>query len=174
MRLGAAVGLIGVGLLLAGCGSGAVSGTPDPEGRAAGEPVFSPCDDIPDDALREMGLDPTTESPDIMGVKQPGWKICKWQGAEPALSVFSTTYTMEDVRSNKKNIEFNPVEFDGRAGLIYRETTDTKRRSCDVALAASGGAALISVSYLGTDPVAEDPCAVAKRRTEGIVQYIPE
>ncbi|MBM4607287.1 hypothetical protein GS575_33155 [Rhodococcus hoagii] len=43
MRVTAVIGLIGAGLLLAGCGSGTVSGDADAEGTAAGEPVFSPC-----------------------------------------------------------------------------------------------------------------------------------
>ncbi len=51
MRVTAVIGLIGAGLLLAGCGSGTVSGDADAEGTAAGEPVFSPCDDIPGEVV---------------------------------------------------------------------------------------------------------------------------
>ncbi|RVW08241.1 DUF3558 domain-containing protein [Prescottella agglutinans] len=174
MRVGAVIGLIGAGLLLAGCGSGDVTGEASPEGVAAGEPVFSPCDAIPDEALIELGLDPATESPDIMGVAQPGWKICKWQGSGPALGVAATTHTMDDVQENKRNIDFNPVEIAGRQGFTYRETTDRDRRNCDVALASGNGAVIISVAYLGVDQVLEEPCSVVVRRAAHIAQYIPD
>src|SRR6476619_4623520 len=73
----AGVGLVCGALVLAGCGSETVAGEAEAVGTAAGEPVFSPCDDIPDDALRAFGVDPTTESRDILGVKQPGWNVCR-------------------------------------------------------------------------------------------------
>ncbi len=173
MRVGAVIGLVGAGVLLAGCGSGDVEGTAAAVDGTAQEPVFSPCDDIPDEALIELGLSPSTESPDIVGVKQPGWKICKWQGAGPALSVFATTYTLDDVRANARNVEFNPVEIGNRQGFTYRETTDKNRRNCDVALASGNGAVLVSVAYLGVDRVEEEPCSVAVQRATRIAPYIP-
>lgn len=175
MRGTAVIGLIGAGLLVAGCGSGTVSGNADAEGTAAGEPVFSPCDDIPDQVLIELGLDPATEAPEIMGVKQPGWKICKWQGEgeAPALSVFATTYTLDDVRQNKRNTEFTPVEIAGRQGFTYRETTDTDRRNCDVVVASGEGVVLISVANLGVDPLLTEPCAIAVERAGRLAQFIP-
>lgn len=173
MRVTAAIGLIGAGLMLAGCSAGTVSGDADAEGAAAGEPIFSPCDDIPDEAISALGFDAATEDRDIMGVKQPGWNICGWMGPGPALSVFATTHTLDDVRANKKNIEFQPIELGGRTAFSYRETSDESRRRCDVAVASSDGAALISVSYLGVDPVTEDPCEVAVRATRSLVAYLP-
>ncbi|NKR58044.1 DUF3558 domain-containing protein [Rhodococcus hoagii] len=173
MRVTAVIGLIGAGLLLAGCGSGTASGDADAEGTAAGEPVFSPCDDIPDEVLIELGLDPETESPDIMGVKQPGWSICKWQGSGPSLGVAATNHTLRDIQDNSRNTEFREVEISGRQGLTYRETTDIDRRSCDAALATGAGVVIVSVSYLGVDPVVEDPCLVVVRRANHIAQYIP-
>ncbi|PTR22936.1 uncharacterized protein DUF3558 [Rhodococcus sp. OK519] len=173
MRVTAVIGLIGAGLLLAGCGSGAVSGDAEAEGTVAGEPVFSPCDDIPDDEIAKLGFDPMTEDRDIMGVKQPGWNICGWMGAGPALSVFATTYTLDDVRKNEKNAEFIPVELNGRTAFSYREKSDEQRRSCDVAISTREGAALISVSYLGIDPVTEDPCSISVRATRALAAYLP-
>lgn len=176
MRVTAAIGLIGAGLLLAGCGSGTVSGDADAEGVAAGEPIFSPCDDIPDSALAEVGVDLGTESRDIMGVKQPGWKICMWQGESPApaLSVFATNHTLDDVRANPRNVEFAEIQVGDRQAISYRETTDKDRRNCDVALSSGGGAVLISVAYLGLDAVLEEPCAVAEHRAQRLAEYIPQ
>ncbi|WP_231569511.1 DUF3558 domain-containing protein [Prescottella defluvii] len=152
-----------------------MSGEADPDGVAAGEPVFSPCDDIPDQVLVELGLDPATESPDIVGVKQPGWKICKWQGAGevPALSVFATKFTLDDVRQNQRNTEFMPVEVGGRQGFTYRESADRDRRNCDVAMASGGGVVLISIANLGVDPVLDNPCVVAVERAGRLAQFIP-
>ncbi|MFD4181182.1 DUF3558 domain-containing protein [Rhodococcus sp. NPDC058514] len=171
-------GLAGVGvvcgvLMLAGCGSGTVAGEASPEGVAAGEPVFSPCDDIPDEALRAVQVDPMTESQDIAGVKQPGWNICLWRGPEHALSIFATTYTMDDVRSNKKFEEFLPVDLGGRTAATFREVADKERRECDVALASNGGAVMVSIAYLSGMPVVEEPCGVAERTALQLLSHIP-
>ncbi|MFC9790193.1 DUF3558 domain-containing protein [Rhodococcus sp. NPDC127528] len=168
------IGVVGAGLLLAGCGSGATDGKADAVGAAAGEPVFSPCDDIPDEALRAVEVDPATESRDIAGVKQPGWNICKWQGEGSALSVFATTHSLDDVRVNPKNTDFVPISIIGRQSFSYHELADQARRNCDVAIASKGGAVLVAVAYLGTDPVAEDPCVVAEHRARVLVTYMPQ
>lgn len=173
MRMAAVVGLVGAGLLLAGCGSGDVEGNATPTGVAVGEPVFSPCDDIPDEAVRSLGMDPATESRDIYEVQQPGWKICEWHGPGPYLTVFSTTYTLDDVRANSRYTDFKDIEVGGRDGLSYRIASDTDGRSCDVAVPSGGGAVLVSVAYLGVDPVVEDPCAIAHRAIQNLIQYIP-
>ncbi|WP_137725569.1 DUF3558 domain-containing protein [Prescottella subtropica] len=173
MRGTAAAALIGAGLLLAGCGTGSITGKADAEGAAAGEPAFSPCDDIPDSALIELGLDPATERRDIMGVKQPGWKICKWRGDGPFVSVLATTHTLDEVRANQKNIEFQDVSIDGRDAFQYRETTDVDRTSCDVAVGSDGGAVLVSISDLGGAAPIEDPCGLAVQATTTLAPFIP-
>lgn len=173
MRVTAVIGVVGVGLLLAGCGSGSVSGDADAQGTAAGEPVFSPCDDIPDEALAEIGLDPATESRDIYGVEQPGWKICGWHGTGAYLSVFSTTYSLDDVRANDNYTGFSDVEVAGRGGVVYRKASETDGRACEVAVPSGEGAVLLSVAYLGVDPVTEDPCSIVERAARRIVDFIP-
>ncbi|MBM4597441.1 DUF3558 domain-containing protein [Rhodococcus hoagii] len=174
MRVTAVIGLIGAGLLLAGCGPGTVSGEADAEGTAAGEPVFSPCDDIPDDAVRSLGMDPATESRDIFGVEQPGWKICEWHGSGPYLTVFSTTYTLDDVRANDSYTQFSDVQVGGRVGLTYRKASENDGRTCEVALPSGQGAVLLSVAYLGVDAVTEDPCSVVERAARKFVEVIPD
>jgi hypothetical protein len=160
-------------LMLVGCGSESVAGEAEAVGAGAGEPVFSPCDDIPDEALRGVELDPATESQDIAGVKQPGWNICMWRGPEHALSIFATTYTMDEVRSNKKFEEFHPIVLGDRSGTTFREVADKDRRRCDVAFESDGGAILLAISYLGGMPVVEEPCAVATRTTQQLLPLLP-
>lgn len=161
MKVTAAIGLVGVGLLLAGCGSGTVSGDADAEGAAAGEPVFSPCDDIPDDTLVELRLDPSTESRDILGVEQAGWKLCRWDGDGYIVTVFSTTHSVEDVRTNDRNTDFNDQSIGGRDVFTYHEKSDTRQESCDVAMEARDGAAIVRVTLSAVDPVDADRCQLA-------------
>jgi hypothetical protein len=165
-------GLVGVGLVcgalvLAGCGSETVAGEAEAVGTGAGEPVFSPCDDIPDEALRSVGVDPA-------GVKQPGWKICSWNKGPQFLGVFATTRSMDEVRANKNNEEFTQVSVGDRRGMTYREVADTDRRSCDVAIESGNGVVLIQMSTLGRDPLVEEPCAAATRAASVLLLYVPE
>ncbi|WP_433611679.1 DUF3558 domain-containing protein [Prescottella agglutinans] len=173
MRVVAVIGLVGAGLLLAGCGSGDVEGNAAPADGAATGPAFSPCDDVPDEAVRELGMDPATESRDIYDVQQPGWKICEWHGPGPYLTVFSTTYTLDDVRANSRYTDFEDVEVGGRSGISYRTASDGDGRSCEVAVPSGDGAVLVSVAYLGVDPVVEDPCAISGRAMQNLIRYIP-
>lgn len=176
MRVTAVIGLIGAGLLLAGCGSGTVSGDADAEGTAAGEPVFSPCDDIPDEVVGSLGVDPTSEERDILGVKQPGWNVCGWRGSEFSLSVFATTRTLDEVRTNDRNEDVVPLELDGRESFSYREATDTNRELCDVAMDAAGGAVLVSVGFHVLTPPSNpgEPCELAEGAARAVSQYVPK
>jgi hypothetical protein len=167
----AGVGLVCGALVLAGCGSESVAG--EAVGTPAGEPAFSPCDDIPDDALQAVGLDPATESKDILGVKQPGWNLCRWNGSEHIMTVFATTHTLDDVRSNERNTEFVPEVIGGREAFTYREVSDRDRESCDVAIGSESGAVLIRVSYNFGDRPAEDPCQVALKSAQQLEPSVP-
>ncbi|WP_238841310.1 DUF3558 domain-containing protein [Prescottella equi] len=173
MRVTAAIGLIGVGLLLAGCGSGTVSGDADAQGTAAGEPVFSPCDDIPDQVLVELGLDPATESRDILGVSQPGWKLCRWDGKGYILTVFSTTRSLEEVRENSRNTDFREQFVGGREAFSYHERADTRQASCDVAVKSRDGAAIVRVTLSVVDPAAADRCQLAVDSMNTLESGIP-
>ncbi|MFE3289428.1 DUF3558 domain-containing protein [Rhodococcus sp. NPDC059234] len=169
------IGVVGAGLLLAGCGSGETDGKADAAG-AAGEPVFSPCDDIPDDAVTAIGVDPATQSRDILGVKQPGWNICGWSGQRYSVSVFATNYKLQDVRSNSKNEEFADVVLGGRVGVQYRDVADSSRENCDVAVESGGGAVLVSVGFhvLTKPRDAQEPCDVAVQTARTLLPVIPE
>ncbi|WP_209927055.1 DUF3558 domain-containing protein [Rhodococcus sp. PvR099] len=170
VALGAACGA----LMLAGCGSETVAGEAEAVGAGAGEPAFSPCDDIPDEALQSLGMDPASESPDVAGVKQPGWKICSWNEGPQFLGVFATTRSMDEVRDNKNNEDFTQVSVGDRRGMTYREVADTDRRSCDVAVESGNGVVLIQMSNLGRDPLVEEPCAAATRAASALLSYVPE
>ncbi|MFF0817560.1 DUF3558 domain-containing protein [Rhodococcus sp. NPDC003318] len=175
MRVGSIVGVVcAAAFVAAGCGTQSVDGQAGAEGVSAGDPAFSPCDDIPDEVVREVGVDPATEERDIDGIDQPGWNICSWSGPKPALAVFATNYTLDDVRAKEGNVAFTPLDIPGRTGFAYRQKSDIAGRNCDVALESADGSVLVSTTYLGIDPITEDACVVATRRAHTLVEYIPE
>lgn len=173
MRVAAVIGLVGAGLLLSGCGSGDVKGEAAPESVAAGEPAFSPCDDIPAEVLREVGVDPDTPDRDIGGVKQPGWNRCRWAGNDYSLTVFATTKSMTDIRTNDRNIDQADSDVDGREALVYRESNDARRERCDVAMRTRDGASIVRVSLFHVESGA-DPCSLAVRTAAVLGPSIPE
>ncbi len=160
--------------MLAGCSSGTVAGDAGPVGKTAGEPVFSPCDDIPDDAVRAVGMDPATEERDIMDVHQPGWNICMWNNDTHFVTVFSSAYTLDDVRQNPDFEEFVPVDLAGREAFTFRDVSDRVRSRCDVATAVFGRAVMVSVSESGKTLTAEAPCDAALRVAQVFEPYLPE
>ncbi|MFD4180353.1 DUF3558 domain-containing protein [Rhodococcus sp. NPDC058514] len=174
MRVGFVLAVVCGAVVLAGCGSESVSGQAAPEGSAAGEPVFSPCDDLPDDAIRAVGMDPATESRDILGVHQPGWNLCRWNNSTHFLRVYSSTFTLDDVRRNDDFEEFAPVDLGGREAVTFRDVADRERLWCDVATTSAGGAVMVSISESGPDPAVEEPCAVALQTARTLLPHIPE
>ncbi|MET4613321.1 hypothetical protein ABIC28_004322 [Rhodococcus sp. PvR044] len=173
LRSLAGVGLVCGAVVLAGCGSETVAGEAEAVGTGVGQPVFSPCDDIPDEALRTVGVDPATESKDILGAKQPGWEICRWNGPEHILRVFSTVRTMDEVRSNEQNTDFAPLELGGRDAVSYREVADTARETCDIAFASGGGTVLVRINTSLGDSRAEEPCAIALQTATELEPIVP-
>lgn len=174
VRVGIVLGVMCGVLALAGCGSASVTGNAAPEGAAAGEPMFSPCDDIPDEAVRAVGMDPATESRDILGVHQPGWNLCGWNNTTHFLTVYSSKYTLDDVRRNDDFEEFAPVDLEGREAVSFRDVADRERLRCDIATTSAGGAVMVSISESGPDPAVEEPCAVALRTARALMPHIPE
>ncbi|WP_433611675.1 DUF3558 domain-containing protein [Prescottella agglutinans] len=173
MRVGAVIGLVGAGLLLAGCGSGNVDGEAAPEGVAAGEPVFSPCDDIPPEVLREVGVDPASPDRDFGGVEYPGWNRCRWPGTGNSVSVLVTTLSLEEIRSSDNTVDLADHEIDGRAVLVYQDPGDVRRERCNVAMGTGKGASIVRVSvyHVGEGPL---PCTLAMQTATALSPAIPE
>lgn len=172
MRGAALVGGCCVALSLAGCADATAPDRTGPAGDAAGEPTFSPCDDIPDEVLRGMGLDPATEERDIMGVAQPGFHICDWRGRGYSVGVFATVRSMDDVRRSDRNEEFQPVVVGSREAMTYREVADVRRTDCDVAIGTLGGVVLVSVVSDVGSPVT-DPCGLAVWTANQLDRIVP-
>ncbi len=119
-------------------------------------------------------MDPATASRDIAGVKQEGWKICGWKATWYYISVFSTNYTLDDVKRNPRNTEFTNVFVGPRAAVLYREKSDTKRSDCDVAFGIAQGAVLVNMQTFGSvDTPRDDPCAVVMRYAVDLEPNMP-
>ncbi|MFD4468311.1 DUF3558 domain-containing protein [Rhodococcus sp. NPDC058505] len=157
---------------VAGCGT--VSGEAGPEQPTASNPAFDPCDDIPDDAIRAVGMDPATESRDILGVHQPGWNLCGWNNATHFLSVLATNYSIEDVRRNADYESFSDSTIGERSVVQYHDATDRAGTDCDLATASAGGAVVISVSESGERPADQQPCSVVWEAATTLLPFVPE
>lgn len=167
----AAVAALGV-MGLVGCGSTSVEGQAETTAPQAGVPAFDPCS-IPDEALRAAGMDPATESRDILGVKQPGWSLCDWSGDGTAITVFATAQDLSEVRENDRFTDFDPVEVDGRAAFTFREVTDKRNEYCDVVLASGADTVMIKSGYFVGKTPAEGPCPLAIRNAQVLAPSIP-
>ncbi len=156
--------------LASGCGT--VAGEAKPYDPTASQPVFNPCDDLSDDAVRAVGMDPATEARDILGVQQPGWNICEWDGPAYALGVAATNFTLDDVRRNPEFKGFEQVELPGRDAIQFRSATGVNDDRCYVATPSGSGTVLISATL----PVGRpgDPCALALDGTRALLTYLPE
>ncbi|SDE23212.1 DUF3558 domain-containing protein [Rhodococcus tukisamuensis] len=169
-----AAGACGAAVMV-GCGSETVAREAVVAKPTSGltEPVISPCDDIPDEVLRGVGLDPATESRDIRGVKQPGWSVCRWDGIGYIQSVFATTHTLDDFLANKRNTDFQRQEVGDREAYSYREVVDDKRESCDVVLRTADGSTQIRASLNSGTPAAANPCDLALNAARAFDSVIP-
>lgn len=161
-------------IALAGCGSTSVEGQAETTKPQAGEPIFDPCS-IPDDALREIGVDPTSERRDIRGVKQPGWSLCGWN--EPGftffVTIFATGMPIDSIRTNERFTDVIPVDIAGREAFTVRETSDTRNEHCDVVLAAGPDTLMLQASYAKGLPPSESPCPLAIKNAQLLEPSLP-
>jgi hypothetical protein len=174
MRVKAVVaGLICGGLLVAGCGT--VSGEAVPESPTASGSAFDPCEDIPDDAIRGIGLDPATEERGIVGVEQPGWRICVWDNMNEIVSVYASGFQLESIRQNPDFTEFVDIDLGDLSALMFRDVADEGRERCLVATATEGSTVMVSATSkaLVPGPVRE-PCMLVRESAGVFLPYVKE
>ncbi|WP_157107927.1 DUF3558 domain-containing protein [Nocardia amikacinitolerans] len=148
---------------------------------AATAALWDPCTQISDDVLRKVGVDPSTRDTTISGVENvPGWKLCSWHDKPSRwsydLGVWSTIYSIEDVKGDENNIEFTDVSIAGRSGVRFRKAHDTDGNVCYLAFPASTQTIEISVykAFTTKTPANDrDPCSIASTAAETIVPVLP-
>ncbi|KJF19541.1 DUF3558 domain-containing protein [Rhodococcus sp. AD45-ID] len=159
-----------VGLFAMGCGS-TVEGEPE---RASGqEGLFNPCTDIPDSVIEGVGLDPATESADIFGVEQPGWKICKWSGEWYFFTIFSTEHPIERLRANEEYVDIESIPIGTRMGVEFHKADDPSLTRCFVALAVDQGMVWLSVNTKATFVQTEPTCSLTRRYADALESNLP-
>ncbi|MEU7767872.1 DUF3558 domain-containing protein [Nocardia sp. NPDC049190] len=167
---------IALALGLAACGD-ANEGAPDTTTtRAAGTsgaatPLFDPCTGIPDDALTAAGLVPATEQTGVGGVKQPGWEMCGWKGADYTLGVFSTAISVAEFERKPGNVDFSDVTVAGRTGRQFRVEGAGKDQMCDMVFPARQGLLQLTLVNKSTDA---NPCDRLQSVGEAIVPGLPK
>ncbi|WP_406273666.1 DUF3558 domain-containing protein [Nocardia sp. NBC_00881] len=132
--------------------------------------LFDPCTGIPDDALSAAGLDPATKQVGVGGVKQPGWEICGWRGADYTLGVFSTGGTVAEFERRPGNVDFQDVTIAGRSGRQFRVDGAAKDQMCDVLFPAGQG--LLQLTLV--NKTSGDPCDRLQSVGEAIVPALPK
>ncbi|WP_137722791.1 DUF3558 domain-containing protein [Prescottella subtropica] len=170
-RHGLAIGLAAGLLALTGCSGTTVAGQAGTPTPADGEPALDPCT-VPDDALRAAGVDPATESRDIMGVKQPGWSLCRWRGPDYFVTIFATGRPLDDILANDRFTDVTPVAVDGRDAVTVRESNDTRNEYCDVVFTTGTDTVMVKTTLLEGLPPAGSPCPRAVRTAEVLTPHL--
>jgi hypothetical protein len=158
-----------IGLLTASCGSTVVG---EPERASGQEGLFNPCTDIPDSVIEEVGVDLATVSIDIFGVEQPGWKICSWDGSWYNVTIYSTSYTVSDVRSNPDYVDFIDIVIGDRSVTQYRRA-DRADEGCYVIFAVGQGSVWINAERDVFSERKEDSCSETRRLADELGSYLP-
>ncbi|WP_084511172.1 DUF3558 domain-containing protein [Nocardia lijiangensis] len=169
------LGVCAAGLMLgtAACG-GSTEGTATTSTSAAQAALWNPCTEIPDETLRQIGLDPSTEETGVAGVPQSGWEICSWNAAKYHVTVFSTKRTSDEIQNKPGNVEFQDVQIAGRNGSQYRVEGASKRLTCDIVFSARQGAFSVKVGNNPAEDHPDDPCSLANRAASILVPQFPQ
>lgn len=135
--------------------------------------LFDPCT-LPDDALHAIGVDPTTESPDFMGVQSEGWEVCGWEADWFYITVFTTDVTVEEFRARPRTADFRAVDVGTRDAHTFRSTAESQRGLCDLVYSSAQGTVLFRADTKANEQIRDDPCTVVLRTAVILDSYIPD
>ncbi|MFD8099021.1 DUF3558 domain-containing protein [Nocardia fluminea] len=177
------VSVVVAAVMLTGCTT-TVSGQAKPAARDRDKIiVFNPCrGDLTDDALRSAGLDPasmhiTTDAP--TGVAS--WRICNWRpldvrqhgSAKLVVGLFSTSYTLYELRKKEGAIVLRETKVNRRQGLVSRELSDLE--SCYVSFDAEQGMFEVNAGWLSDEGTRiGEACEIAQHFAEALEPHLPK
>ncbi|MGW5440526.1 DUF3558 domain-containing protein [Nocardia asteroides] len=154
---------------------GACASTPDQReeqaetSAPATEALWDPCKEVTSDILRQMGVDPDTETSTT--TEQPDWKYCTWQDSKAVwayhLGILSTSHPLEAIRRTKAAAIETTVA--GRAAIQDR----TADRQCEIVLAVGTGSVYIRASDSPAAQNPPDPCARALAAANALAPSLP-
>lgn len=173
---------VGVGLLVAGCGSSIDGVETSGGGSALSAEVptgFDPCTDIPQavldaERLRVASSDNNADYDGADGIK---WRGCRWVVSDGySAGITTTNLTVERVRANPQLAIRDDYTIAGRAALATsRADHDNPRSRCVLTVALQGGSLEFSLdnpdSRRATGHL--DTCALARGLAEKIVPLLP-
>lgn len=159
------IAALGCAVLLAGCGVST-------DDRAT-EPAFNPCDDIPDDALAGLGLDPSTELRNLTQSRRPGWNVCRWNGPNHYLFVSATVDRRDQLRAWSGYVDIGTADIDGRTGMVTRSSVDSDGKTCEIALESDDGTAILRLGYDHREDAPEEPCTTVAGAARTLAPHIP-
>lgn len=164
---------IALALGLAACGddSGGSPAATTTQATSTATQLFDPCTGIPDAALTSAGLDPASKQVGVGGVKQPGWEICGWKGADFTLGVFSNGMSVAEFERKPGNVDFQDVTIAGRPGRQFRVDDAAKDQMCDVLFPARQG--LLQLTLV-TKTADANPCDRLATIGQAIVPALPK
>lgn len=153
---GAVMAATAVVAFAAGC-SKANQGTATPtttDKAAATAALWDPCSKVTDSVLQQMGVDPATKQTGIGGVPQDGWKICSWHDTPDykfTVGVWSSSFTIQDLKNKKDNTDFTDVVVGGRNGMRHKSASDTQGEDCYISFPSRQGMFEVSVYNQDSD-----------------------
>lgn len=180
--------LAGLTVLMTACSSdhggtttsqSAASATPS----GLSEPLWNPCEQLSDDALRATKADPASKKVAIdSGQAVDAFtKVCEWRSVEGpyGVGVGSMRATQAQARSNTSWVGFRDVTIGPRQGLIYQDKTDAEgdKLSCYVNVPYAQGSIEVSVDWsYGERATAPQlpPCDLAVRHATELEPYFPK
>ncbi|MEV2220427.1 DUF3558 domain-containing protein [Nocardia vinacea] len=174
--------LAGALLVATGCattnGGTATPATTTDKAKATAA-LWDPCTQISDSILRDVGVDPSTRNNTISGVENvEGWKLCSWNDqpdrANYNLGVWSTIYTIEDVKGDENNIGFTNISIAGRSGVEFRKAHDRDGGECYLAFPSNGQTVEISIYKTTLTKDDRTSCVIASAAAEKLMPTLPK
>ncbi|GGC67479.1 DUF3558 domain-containing protein [Hoyosella rhizosphaerae] len=114
--------------------------------------VFDPCEDIPDEAVEAVGLDPSTKymsifgNESITGVHWNDHRECAWEGPYMWVWIASDDRPIQEVRSRTIAENMREVSINGRAALHYNLLSCGPRVCAEVAFQTGAGSVWVNLN----------------------------
>ncbi|MFI6310386.1 DUF3558 domain-containing protein [Nocardia fusca] len=170
--------------LAAGCGT-TIQGEPDTKGESTtgqeASAEWNPCSQLPDDALRAAGADPSQKN---TAVDAPGdrafFRICAWDSLDGPfhIGVGSMVLAQDEWYDNSEVTGVTPRQINDRAGLtFYPDNGDQPIRQCYVSLPMASGSLFVDVDwqYSQRDSLPESPpCELAVQHAQKLEPFLPD
>ncbi|PFX01396.1 hypothetical protein CJ469_03511 [Nocardia farcinica] len=161
-----------------GCSAlgGDTEGTATPATQAP-DTLLNPCTDLPDEWLRETGLDPASKSVTVDPAGESTWRICRWDAVDLPymVSVMSSNKTLAETRTNTSVNVLGETTIGARPALLTRVKSDAEDElTCYVTFPAEQGSFTISLGWRASRPVTADRCELAIKHATDLEQHLPK